>query len=177
MIMKTKCIAVIPARGGSKRVSRKNISLLNGKSLLWYSIDSANKSNIFDSIYVNSEDDEILNKAIEFGVKSYKRPEQLATDEASIIDVIKDMIVSLSLSDDDVLCILLPTAPLRKSIDIKNGYDLFKNNKMKSPVVSVTTYETPIQLAQYLDDNNHMCPIFENDYKKSPHKKKYSNFS
>ena len=85
-----KPICVIAARGGSKRVPKKNIKMLAGKPLIAYTIESALDSNIFGSVVVSTEDNEIARVSKRFGAEvPFMRPEELATDEALTIDVTK----------------------------------------------------------------------------------------
>ena len=84
-----KLLGIIPARGGSKGVPKKNIKLLGGKPLIAWSIDSAKESELISTLIVNSDCDEIIEIAKKFNVEiPFKRPENLATDTASTKDVI-----------------------------------------------------------------------------------------
>lgn len=84
-----KVHAVIPARGGSKRLEKKNIRLLLGKPLLSYAIDACKRSKYIDEVYVSTEDEEIAKIAIAHGAKIIKRPDELAKDKVSTQDVLK----------------------------------------------------------------------------------------
>ena len=107
---------IIPARAGSKGIPRKNMMKVGGKTLVQLSIEHALQ--LTDEVYVNSEDDEILEHAKEFGAIPYKRPMELAKDDTSLRDVISEMVgkgrgvFGLMANIDDLL-ILLPTYPLR----------------------------------------------------------------
>ena len=157
-------IAIIPARGGSKRVKRKNIINIAGKPLISYSIKTALKSGVFDKVYVNSDDDEILSISLEYGAIPYKRPVDYAGDKIYIIDVVKEMIESLEMNKDSSIGVLLATSPLRNTEDICGAYNLFKKKNKKHSIVSVTTYETPIQLAQYKENDGCLQPVFSTEY-------------
>lgn len=146
-----KRIAIIPARGGSKRVKGKNILKIQGKPLLAYSIDQAKECGKFDEIYVNSDDSGILDCAKAYHATPYLRPSELAVDTAKVIDVIKEQIVSLSLSDNVEIAILLPTCPLRTAEDIENAYHLFIENERAHPVVSMTEYEKAPEQAFFVN--------------------------
>ncbi|MHA1853344.1 MAG: acylneuraminate cytidylyltransferase family protein [Candidatus Heimdallarchaeaceae archaeon] len=159
--------AVIPARGGSKRIKKKNLYPILGKPLIAYTIEIAKKSGIFSHIIVNSEDDEILAVAEKYGAEVYYRPHNLAIDTTFVIEVIQEMISSMRLKDETILGILLPTCPLRSGEDIREAYKIFCANGGKIPVVSVTYYETPIQLAQIIAPDNRLDPVFPEDYKRS----------
>ena len=110
-------LAIIPARGGSKRLPRKNILDLAGKPLIAWSIESALKSKYIDKVIVSSDDDEILQISKSFGANLIKRPQELATDISTSFDAIKHTINETQLHDYIVL--LQPTSPLRnkKHID------------------------------------------------------------
>jgi CMP-N,N'-diacetyllegionaminic acid synthase len=111
-----KILAIIPARGGSKGVPGKNIKLLGGKPLLQYTIDVALESDLLDKVVLSSDDTEI----IEFGKKMgaevpFVRPDNLAEDTTSTLDVIKHCLNYYSEKDEiyDVVCLLQPTSPFR----------------------------------------------------------------
>jgi CMP-N-acetylneuraminic acid synthetase len=134
-------IAIIPARGGSKRIVDKNIYNLCGLPLIAHTIQQAIEWGNFDKIYVNSDSDKILETARKYGAIPYKRPDELAIDTAKVLDVIKEQIVSIQLNDSDELVLLLPTCPLRNSDDINSAYNIFIENKKTKQVVSVAEYE------------------------------------
>ena len=80
--------AVIPARGGSKGVHKKNLHPLNGKPLLYYSVTAALEASLIDEVYVSSDDDEILSYAMTLGAKTIKRPEEISSDTSSSEDAL-----------------------------------------------------------------------------------------
>jgi len=86
--MKAKILAIIPARGGSKGIPRKNIRLLAGKPLIAYTIEAARQSHKVDRVIVSTEDTEIAKIAARYGAEVIKRPEELAKDETPTIDVV-----------------------------------------------------------------------------------------
>jgi CMP-N-acetylneuraminic acid synthetase len=134
-------IAIIPARGGSKRIIGKNLYNLCGLPLIAHTTQQAIEWGNFDKIYVNSDSNEILELAKKYGAIPYKRPEELAIDTAKVLDVIKEQIVSMQLDESDELVLLLPTCPLRNSDDIDSAYNIFIENKKQKQVVSVAEYE------------------------------------
>ncbi len=159
--------AFIPARRGSKRVPHKNLILVNGKPLIAYTIETALQSGVFEGVIVNSEDDEILAVARSYGADTYLRPPELASDTTYIIEIIQEMIRALEWSDDTVLGVLFPTCPLRTAQDIQGAYQLFREQGGATPVVSVTSYEYPIQLALNIAEDNRLDPVFPEDYRRS----------
>jgi CMP-N-acetylneuraminic acid synthetase len=114
-------LAVIPARGGSKGVPRKNIRLLNGKPLLVYAIEEAKKCQYINRIVVSSDDYEILKIAEKAGAEPILRPEQIATDTASTEDVLIHAVNYLKKKynyQTDIVVTLPPTSPLRTAATI-----------------------------------------------------------
>lgn len=132
-------IAIIPARSGSKGVKDKNIRLLNGKPLLAYSIEVAEKSACFDEIFVSTDSSEYADLAIRWGASvPFLRGEELASDTASTWDVVKDTLINYKKRgmEFDTITILQPTSPMRTSNDIINGFNQMKI-KDANAVVSV----------------------------------------
>ncbi len=127
-------LAIIPARGGSKRLPRKNILDLNGKPLIAYSIEAGLKSNYIDKVIVSSDDTEILNISKDFGADIIKRPDILASDTATSFDAIKHTIENSNRYDYIVL--LQSTSPLRTSINIDKSIELL-NEKDADAIISV----------------------------------------
>lgn len=110
-----KVIALIPARSASKRLPGKNVKYLNGKPLIWYSIQAGMLAEGISETYISSDDDSIGELAINYGAKFLKRPDDLSTDLSTTSDVLIHAANSLNLSDDDVILTLQPTNPLRPS--------------------------------------------------------------
>ena len=132
-------IAIIPARSGSKGVKDKNIRLLNGKPLLAYSIEVAEKSACFDEIFVSTDSSEYADLAIRWGASvPFLRGEELASDTASTWDVVKDTLINYKKRgmEFDTITILQPTSSMRTSNDIINGFNQMKI-KDANAVVSV----------------------------------------
>lgn len=121
-------IAVIPARGGSKRIPRKNIRMFLGKPIIAYSIELAINSKLFDHIIVSTDDDEIAEVSKIYGAEvPFKRPANLANDFAATQPVIKHAVNfcnTLGWGFSNVCCIY-PAAPLVQLLDIKNSYEKF----------------------------------------------------
>ena len=127
-------LAIVPARGGSKRLPRKNILNLNGKPLIAYSIEAGLQSKYIDKVIVTSDDEEILNVSKEFGADIIKRPDELASDIATSFDAIKHTIENVD--KYDYIILLQPTSPLRSAVQIDEAIDLLET-KEANAVVSV----------------------------------------
>lgn len=144
---------LIPARGGSKGIPHKNIKPLAGKPLIHYSIDVARELTTDDNICVSTDDDEIIKVVEDYGLKvPFKRPSELATDTASTNDVILHAInyyKSIGKSYD-VIVLLQPTSPLRKSQHIKEALSLYKSDV--DMVISVKKSHTATVLCKENND-------------------------
>lgn len=147
-----KRLCIIPARGGSKRLPRKNIKPLNGKPLVFYTIDSVINSKVFDKVIFTSDDDEILSLVS----KNYsstildvvKRPDELATDTSKVIDTVLHFI------DDDYeqIWLTLPTSPMKVSDDFVKASELLDVDT--DSVLSYTEMEFPPTLGLVVKSNN-----------------------
>lgn len=132
-------IAIIPARSGSKGLKDKNIKLLNGKPLIAYTIEAAQRSNLFDEIFVSTDSIEYAKIAREWGANvPFLRCKELSSDTASSWDVVKDVLLNYKKigKEFDSVALLQPTSPLRKVDDIINGYNQMKR-KNANAVISV----------------------------------------
>lgn len=147
-------LCVIPARGGSKRIPRKNLVRLAGKPLLAYAIEAARDSRLFERICVSSEDEEILAAAREHGCHdALLRSADAATDAADIKDVclhVLDQYAERELEFTE-FAVLLPTSPLRTADDIRSAYAVFKQHDAPF-LFSVVQFAHPPQRALALRD-------------------------
>ena len=127
-------LAIIPARGGSKGIPRKNLRLLNGKPLIYYSIKNALNSKYITDVYVSSDDDEILTLAKKFGAKIYKREINLADDKTTLDPVIYKAYKYAKETENkkyDLIVTMQPTSPLLKSNSIDLAIEkMIKNSKI-----------------------------------------------
>jgi pseudaminic acid cytidylyltransferase len=142
-------VAIIPARGGSKRIPRKNIKHFAGKPIIAYSIEAAKESKLFDRIIVSTDDPEIASVATSYGAEApFLRPAELADDYANTGEVIKHAVSWLIEQGAtlEYVCCIYATAPFVQANYLRKGYEkLIVSGK---PIVfSVTTYPFPIQRA------------------------------
>jgi len=150
-------LAVIPARGGSKSIPRKNIALLAGKPLIAYTIEAANASGRLDDIVVSTDDPEIADIAKRFhGNVPFTRPSELATDDALTIGVVQHAIEFMEAergSPYDHVVLLQPTSPLRKASDIDDAVEklIMTNCDSVVSVVDVDGYH-PFRMKRLVDD-------------------------
>lgn len=115
-------VAVIPARGGSKAIPRKNLALLGGRPLLVWAIDVAKRVGAIDRIIVSTDDAEIADVGRRSGAEVWMRPAHLATDGSLVIDALRDLIERLSASGVNLrtMVLLEPTSPLRSPRDVSD---------------------------------------------------------
>jgi pseudaminic acid cytidylyltransferase len=160
-------IAVIPARGGSKRIPRKNLKDFLGKPIIAYSIEAALASDLFDEVMVSTEDEEIAEVAKKYGaIVPFKRSMKNANDLATTADVIFEVIEQYEKIGRffESICCIYPTAPLMTIVNLRKGYELLKNNNFNS-VIPMVKFSFPIQRAVYISTQNqvHFCqPEFIN---------------
>jgi CMP-N-acetylneuraminic acid synthetase len=151
-------VCLIPARGGSKRIPRKNLRLLGGKPLLAYTIDNARDSGCFAEIAVSSDDAEILALAERCGVRADRRPEHLSDDVTKFVEVLDEFL--LRAPQHDTFAGLLPTCPFRTADDVRAAMALSVAHP-EAFVVGVTAYEFPPQLAMTFDAATHALTMRE----------------
>ena len=134
----TRQVALIPARGGSKRIPNKNIKSLGGRPLIEYSIMHALRAEIFDEIVVSTEDHQIAEIAKNCGANvPFFRPDELAGDEVGSFAVLNHFIENFWLHDVDyIICLLQPTSPLRNVLDINAMMLRLQTDQQLSSIVS-----------------------------------------
>ncbi|MBD3842433.1 MAG: acylneuraminate cytidylyltransferase family protein, partial [Campylobacterales bacterium] len=139
-------IAIITARGGSKGLPRKNVLELAGKPLIAHTIDAALQSKIFEKVIVTTDDQEIKEVSLKYGAEVIDRPDELATDTASSLDVIEHTLLQLKENGEEYshFILLQPTSPLRNAIHIQEAWKKYVQEKASS-LVSVTEVEHPPQ--------------------------------
>ena len=124
-------VAVIPARGGSKRIPRKNVRMFAGKPMIAHSILAAQQSELFDHIFDSTEDEKIADVSKTFGAEIIQRPVELADDYTATIPVIRHAIEWMSETNikSDAVCCICGCAPLVLPEDIINGFNYLINGK------------------------------------------------
>lgn len=154
MINGKKVLAIIPARGGSKRLPKKNILDLSGKPLIVWTIEAAMESQFIDQVMVTTDCQEIANIAIAAGAKvPFIRPGHLSSDVSTTNDVIMHAIDNHKLGAFDYYMILQPTSPLRNTADIDESIKLIEVSQSDG-VVSVCKCEHSPLWSNILPENN-----------------------
>lgn len=164
MINGKKVIAIIPARGGSKRLPRKNVLPLNGKPLIAWSIDAALESKYVDKVIVSTDCHEIANISTEYGASvPFMRPGSIAGDTATTNSVILHALEQYS-NEYDIAVILQPTSPLRIFSDIDNALEMLLS-KNADGVVSVCECEHSPLWSNSLPSDGNMGTFIREDIK------------
>ena len=153
-------LVIIPARGGSKRLPRKNVLDLYGKPLIAWSIEAALKSKYISKVIVSSDDEEILNIAKEYKADFIKRPDELASDTATTFDALKHTLENVEKYDYVVL--LQPTSPLRTEKHIDEAIELLKE-KNADAIISVCEVEHSPLWSNTLDENLDMSNFLRDE--------------
>ena len=149
-ILNKTFLAIIPARGGSKRLPKKNILDLNGKPLIAWSIEAGLDSKYLNKVIVSSDDDTILSISASYGSDTIKRPDELAKDTSTSFDAVKHTLDNLE--EYDYVVLLQPTSPLRTSKHIDEAVELLLNKKADA-VVSVCEMDHSPLWSNTLDDS------------------------
>lgn len=152
-------IALIPARGRSKHLPRKNIMNFLGKPIIAYTIEAAIETQLFNRVIVSTEDDEIASIAQDFNAEVDRRPEVLSTDQSTVVDVCLDYLSRKSgqLCDVDTLAVLYATAPMRNANDIKAVINLLSDDC--DFALAVTPYYWPVHQVLKFNDSK-VEPLF-----------------
>jgi len=156
-----RTIIVVPARGGSKRLPRKNVLPLGGKPLILHAVDVALAAAPFGRVLVSTDDPEIKTVALSRkGVTVDDRATSLAGDKVKVVDVIGELTDRPDIQRDfDVIGMLLPTCPFRTAEQVAAGFAALIAES--DAAISFSTYEFPPQSAVSLDDTGRMIPLFD----------------
>ncbi|MEK4023911.1 acylneuraminate cytidylyltransferase family protein [Sporosarcina sp. FSL W7-1283] len=151
-------LAVIPARGGSKGIPRKNLYEIQGKPLIAYAIEAAKESSYIDRIIVSTDDNEIAQVSIKYGAEiPFMRPSELATDEAKTLDSLLCVLDNLE-EHYDYIITLQPTQPLRTAEHIDQSIErLFENSY--SDLVSLSPVNEHPLLIRSIDENGKLLSL------------------
>jgi N-acylneuraminate cytidylyltransferase len=158
-------IAVIPARGGSKRIPKKNIREFAGKELIAYSINAARETAIFDHVMVSTDDESIAEVARRLGATvPFVRPNDLSDDFTGTRPVTNHAIswCEENLGPVNYCCCIYATAPFLQAQYLRQGLEALKNDPSKGFAYSVTSFPFPIQRALFMKDN-YAEPAFKED--------------
>jgi len=158
----TKRLAVIPARGGSKRIPKKNIRNFCGKPIISYILETAKNSNLFDVIHVSTDSESIANTVDELGFPvDFMRPAELADDYTPIMPVLKyvcDEYKKRGVEFDQVWMIT-PTSPFLESQDLLDADALMKEMSGDAQLLAVSEYQAPVEWAFKRNTDGSLVPV------------------
>ncbi len=157
-----KPVAIIPARGGSKRFPRKNIALLDSQPLVAYVIKTALESLLFDDVIISTEDPEIADIAATYGAKAFKRSEAYAGDYAHELDACYEVLKSLKQNgkEPDKFCVLYPTAVFLEPSDLINACRLMDGPVIADVVMGVSEFNYHPYKALKTNDRGYLDMMF-----------------
>lgn len=161
--MQQQTLAVIPARGGSKRIPRKNLCEVAGRPLIAHTIQQAEDADEIDRAIVSTDDEEIAEVASEYGGDvPFKRPAELATDTATLAETITHVLEWITQEDSlyNHICSLQVTSPLRTPTDIDEALTCLADSSANS-CVSISEYVTPPQWAVTPDEDEFLHEFFD----------------
>ena len=168
-VMTKSFLAIIPARGGSKGLKRKNVLPLADKPLISWTIEASLNSKYITDTYVSSEDSEILDIAKQYKAKIVKRPYFLALDDSSSESVVFHTISSIK-SNHDYIVLLQPTSPLRDNYDIDSAIETLLE-KNADALISVYEVDNKLLKSFVEDENSFLKGVSNNKYPFMPRQK------
>jgi len=158
-----KIICLIPARGGSKGIKLKNIKIFAGEPLIGHTIKAAINSKLIDNIYVSTDNEDIAEISLNYGVEVIKRPKELARDETKTIEVVLDFINKINIdSEENIIILLQPTSPLRKTKDIDDAIKIYLENKCESVISVNKINHSPLWSFNLVE--GYLKPFFKQEY-------------
>jgi CMP-N,N'-diacetyllegionaminic acid synthase len=166
MVKNQPKLALIPARGGSKGIPRKNMIKIGGRPLVAWTIEAAQQSQSIDEIWLSSDDEDILDLGRSLGVKTLLRPKMLSTDTATAMSVVEHFLASLPLdisAFDPFIFYLQPTSPLRNSTHIDEAFAQMEARNARASISVVEMSISPYKTFK-IDQNGWLQSLFEEEY-------------
>lgn len=162
--MRKNILGIIPARGGSKGVIRKNIRLVADRPLIYWSIEEAKKSNLLSHYYVTTDDDEILEVATSLGALVIERPDELAQDNTPMIPVLQHLCREVELLNGityDYILLMQATAPMRTCADIDKAINILTSGDSFDSLVSVYQVDDCHPSRMYTCEDGRLIPFYD----------------
>ncbi len=151
--MSTGTVCLIPARGGSKRLPRKNVKPLAGTPLIGWTVRAALDSGLFRSVLVSSDDEEILTVAERYGATPSPRPVEYGGDKVKAVEVLDEFLRRTNaVKTYEHIAMMLPTCPFRTTDDLRGAWEVYNRHVGERYLVTVTEYDFPPQLAMNYRD-------------------------
>ena len=156
-----KVLVIIPARGGSKGVPKKNIKMLGDKPLIAHAIECAKNSKKVNRIIVTTDSVEIAEVSQQFGSEVILRPNELADDSSNVITAVEHVLEQIN-EDYDIIVLVQPTSPLRTGNDLDSIINIFSENQNVNGVISVVPMDDMHPARMYnLGIHNELLPFIE----------------
>lgn len=155
-------LAVIPARGGSKRIPGKNIVPFCGKPMIAYALEAVANSGVFDKIHVSTDSEEICQVVEKLGFAvDFKRDAALADDFTGLVPVLRWVVDQYRLRGEsyDEICCIMPNAPLICSQDFVDAFEIFKQHKAQHPLLVVAKFPVPVEWAFRRNEDGLMTAV------------------
>lgn len=162
-----KRIAILPARGGSKRIPNKNIKDFCGKPMISYPIQALLQSNLFDKIHVSTDEKDVVETTEQLGLKvDFYRPENLSDDYTPLMPVIKYVIEEYKKIGQvyDEVWVVLPCSPMLDPKDLINASIRFRESNLSSSLMAVTEYPVPVEWAFEITKKGDLHPLNKGDF-------------
>ena len=156
-----KRLAIIPARGGSKRIPHKNLKDFCGKPMVAHPIQIAEASGLFHTIHVSTDSRDIANTAEEYGhAPDFSRPEELSNDHASMMEALKFVVEEYESRGEsfDTIVLLYATSPLIDPDDLKTACQQFEAGDKEKAILAVSAFPAPIEQAFRMKENADLYP-------------------
>ena len=156
-------LAVIPARGGSKRIPDKNVREFCGRPMIMHILETARSSKLFSTIHVSTESDRIHDIVARRGFPpDFRRPKGLADDRTPIMPVLKFTALEYQKrgSEFDEIWLLMACAPLVQSCDLLGAAERFSSSANKRPLIGVREYPAPIEWAFSMEEGGSLAPLY-----------------
>lgn len=161
-----KVIALVPARGGSKSLPRKNLARIGGKTLIELAVDSAMSCSLVDAIYISTNDTEIEQHGRSLGVEIHQRSSSNSQDTSTASDLVAEFISSLALSRDEpntILTYLQPTSPLRTAQHLNNAFEILATSNSHLCVSVAEDHQTAFK-SVLIDESGRVVSLFDNQF-------------
>lgn len=155
-------IAILPARGGSKRIPHKNIADFFGKPMIAYALDAARSSNLFKTIHVSTDSDHVADavKTLGFPI-DFRRDPALADDITPLMPVLRWVLETYEAKGRhfETVCLLMPCAPLVEASDLIEAHRVFMSHSGRKPVMAVAAFPVPVEWAYSRKEDGSLVPV------------------
>ena len=160
-------LAIIPARGGSKRIKNKNIINFLGMPMIGYTLRACRESGLFDKIHVSTDSDTIKKTSENLGFSvDFMRAPELADDHTPLMPVLHSVVREYAKlgQDFDTVSMIMPCAPLLEASDLIQAYRVFEQHRPRKPLMAVAPFPVPVEWAYKRLENGELVPVTPGAY-------------